>query len=683
MARCRFLQALAVVAVLLAVPGAGVAAGLQIEIDIGRAVHQAMDAENLRARVFLEQRQPRFELTADALSLPQPVGRVTELRLDCPAVDLGDRRLGCRDGRFSARAPGVTLDAAALEFHWDRSAGEIGFAMPWPGLFQGRGRIQGSADRTGLGLEFDLGGLDLSSLAASPLVPVPNLGVTIASGTLALSGRLDTREHLQSLRTDLRVAELAFSDAQGLRAGEGIAVAGRFVHRAGGFDIQLGFTDGAVFVDPWFLDFSEEGPVEMSVSRLQQTGTASWQAADALLRLGEHAVAHLQGLRTTGARLDRGEIRWEASRMDRVGELLLGPMLAGTVLGDSRYQGSGEGELSIAGGRLRAASASWGGFGLEDMRGRFGLDALSGQAHWRDDGPGQASFEFDRGGHLFGIPVGSFAVELDLEPRGVRVKEPVDIPTLDGALGVEILKVRMRPDGPEVEFEGAIRALNLETATRTLGWPPLSGKLAGVIPRVRYDIDGLRVDGRLLVQVFDGDIVLRDLRIRDLFGRAPTLEVSADIRRIELRRLTEAFDFGRVEGRVSGKAEDLLLVGWQPERMRLAIATADEDPGRRRISQRAVQNLTELGGGLQGAISAAFLQFFEDFGYRRIGFACDLEGKVCRMSGVADRADGSFVLVQGGGLPRIDVVGHNRRVDWPELIRRLNAVRDGPGPVVQ
>ncbi|AHF00010.1 hypothetical protein [Thioalkalivibrio paradoxus] len=680
------MQALTLVAGVLAAPGlnaADVARGLQIEIDIGRAVHEAMDAENLRARVFWVQRQPRFELAADALSLPQPVGRVTELRLECPAVELSDRRLACRDGRLSARAPGATLAAAALEFHWDRVAGEVGFAMPWPGLFGGRGRIQGVADPTGVNVDFELGDLDLPGLASSPLVPVPTLPVTMAEGTLALSGSLDTREGRQALRTELRVADLEFSDAQGLRAGEGIAVAGRFAHRAGGFDIQLGFTEGAVFVDPWFLDFSEEGPVAMSVSRLQQTGAASWQAADASLQLGGHAAAQAQALRYSGTRLDQGEIRWQAPRMDKLGELLLAPMLAGTVLGDSRYQGSGEGRLSIAGGRLRAASASWHRLGLEDMRGRFGLDAFSGQADWRDDGPGQAVLEFEQGGHVYGIPLGAFAAELDLEPRGFQVRQPVAIPTLDGALGIDFLRVRARPEGPEVEFEGGIRALNLEAATRSLGWPPLSGKLAGVIPRVTYDLDGLRVDGRLLVQVFDGDIVLRDLRIRDLFGRAPTLEVAADIHRIELRRLTEAFDFGRVEGRVSGEVEDLLLVGWQPERMRIAIATVDEAPGRRRISQRAVQNLTELGGGLQGAISAVFLQFFEDFGYRRIGFACDLEGRVCRMSGVADRADGSFVLVEGGGLPRIDVVGHNRRVDWPELIHRLNAVRDGPGPVVQ
>lgn len=183
--------------------------------------------------------------------------------------------------------------------------------------------------------------------------------------------------------------------------------------------------------------------------------------------------------------------------------------------------------------------------------------------------------------------------------------------------------------------------------------------------------------------MFNGEVVLRDVYIHDLLGYAPELGLSAEIQRLDLDPLTQAFDFGRVQGRISGHVRDLVMVDWSPVRMDLELMTPERDRGRRRISQRAVENITELGGGLQAAASSVFLRVFENFSYRRLGFRCELRGEVCTASGVADRPDSGFVLVQGGGIPQIQVIGYNRRVDWPELINRLATIQAGDGPVVQ
>jgi hypothetical protein len=43
-----------------------------------------------------------------------------------------------------------------------------------------------------------------------------------------------------------------------------------------------------------------------------------------------------------------------------------------------------------------------------------------------------------------------------------------------------------------------------------------------------------------------------------------------------------------------------------------------------------------------------------------------------------------FTIVQGAGLPRLDVVGHNRDVDWSTLVERIAAVGKGDvSPVVE
>jgi hypothetical protein len=660
--------------------------GFQLELDIDTAVHDAFAAENLRARVSWVARQPGFELRADSLRLPEPVGRIRDLYLSCPRVDLSADRLACAQASLSARAPDWHFDAAALAFDWDRSAGKVHFSVPWPGLFQGRGRVAGSIESGGLRLDLDLAGIDLQALIRSGLIPA-TLPVTVESGVAALSGQVDTRRQVPAVRGHLALSGLTFSDDAGLHAGEAVAFEGSLGHGADGAEIQLRFTDGAVFFDPWFLDFAEVGPVDVAVSGLRLgppgMGGRDLRAVSVALNLGDHATLHGEDLLYAGGRLERGEIAWEGHRLDVVGEWLAQPLLAGTMLGRTRFQGEARGSLSIAEGRPRAAQGHWQGLGMQDEDGRFALEGSAGALDWRDDVAGSDSRVSALAGEIYGLPVGAFDARLRLEPRGVLLLEPLFVPMLDGGPGVDALHVTVGPDGPKVEFEGGLRAMSLDLLTEALGWPRFAGKLAGIIPRVSYGADGLRVDGRLLVQVFDGEVVFSGLRIRDLFGVAPVLEVSADVRRLELELFTRAFDFGRVEGRLSGRVDDLMLVDWQLQRMRLALNTPLDDPGHRRISQRAVENLTAIGGGIQGALSMVFLRFFEDFSYRQLGFSCALDGEVCVVGGVADGPDGSFVLVQGGGLPRIEVIGHNRRVDWPELIRRLDAVREGPAPVVQ
>ena len=53
------------------------------------------------------------------------------------------------------------------------------------------------------------------------------------------------------------------------------------------------------------------------------------------------------------------------------------------------------------------------------------------------------------------------------------------------------------------------------------------------------------------------------------------------------------------------------------------------------------------------------------------------------MDGLSSAAN-SFSIVQGSGLPRLSVVGFNRRVDWPTLVERLVAVTEGDStPIIE
>jgi hypothetical protein len=191
---------------------------------------------------------------------------------------------------------------------------------------------------------------------------------------------------------------------------------------------------------------------------------------------------------------------------------------------------------------------------------------------------------------------------------------------------------------------------------------------------MRFEDGVFEVGGGLRVQAFEGEISVEHLRIRDPLGAVPVLTADARLRGLDLRALTQTFSFGRIEGHLDGDLQNLQLVAWEPDRFDLHLYTPPGDRSRRRISQRAVENLTELGSGLPGGLSASFLGVFEEFSYSAIDAKVGLRGSTAEIDGLA-RDGGGYYLVRGSGLPRIDVIGRNRRVAWQELVERLQQIQ--------
>jgi hypothetical protein len=115
-----------------------------------------------------------------------------------------------------------------------------------------------------------------------------------------------------------------------------------------------------------------------------------------------------------------------------------------------------------------------------------------------------------------------------------------------------------------------------------------------------------------------------------------------------------------------------------------AFATPLEDRSRHRISQKAVDNISSIGGGgVGGALSRSFLRIFEDFPYARLGIRCRLANGTCDMGGV-EAAPTGYYIVRGRLLPpRLDVIGYADRVNWNSLVAQLVAVTGRQGAVVE
>jgi hypothetical protein len=254
---------------------------------------------------------------------------------------------------------------------------------------------------------------------------------------------------------------------------------------------------------------------------------------------------------------------------------------------------------------------------------------------------------------------------------------------LDGSLLVDRLEIGWEQNkSRQLAFDGVLTPVSMERVSAALDWPPLSGTLSGVIPGLSLDQGTLEVKGNLLIGLFEGDVLVRNLHLSDLFGALPALTANLQLRGLDLETLTRTFGFGKITGRLEGEVQGLRLEGWHPVAFVARFATPAEDSTPHRISQQAVENLSALGGGVSGAVSRGFLGLFQDFNYDRLGIGCRLQDGVCQMEGVAPAEQG-YYLVVGRGVPQINVIGFNRGVDWNELVARLiRAVEAGP-PVVQ
>jgi hypothetical protein len=187
------------------------------------------------------------------------------------------------------------------------------------------------------------------------------------------------------------------------------------------------------------------------------------------------------------------------------------------------------------------------------------------------------------------------------------------------------------------------------------------------------------LDGGLSVNVFDGFVDITRLSLQGPFSASPVLTADVQLRQLDLGAMTSVFDFGSITGRMDGSIDELRLVNWTPVAFKASLLAG----GGGRISQRAVNNLTAVGGGSAAAgLQGAVLKLFKTFGYKRIGLNCTLQASVCHMSGLDNEADG-YTIVEGSGLPRLQVIGHQSQVDWPTLVRRLKSAIEGNGPEVR
>ena len=337
-----------------------------------------------------------------------------------------------------------------------------------------------------------------------------------------------------------------------------------------------------------------------------------------------------------------------------------------------------DGRLRLQGTGIKELAVEFDDVHIDDEDQRFSLSALSGQMELTSDVQSVASQLTWEGASIYRIDLGGGKVGFSSQEGQITLTDWTDVAVLDGALRIDSFSIEgLATLDAAVTIGGELTPISLSTLTQALGWPLMNGKVFGSIPRISYRDGSLKLTGDLSVGVFDGTIIVRNLQVEGLFGLIPRLYVDVDVERIDLEQLTSTFSFGRISGRLGGHIHKLELDAWQPVYFEAAFATPETDDAPHRISQQAVNNLGVLGGG-GAALSGGLLSFFKEYSYDRLGISCRLYNGFCELGGVAETADGFYLLTAGGLRPPwINVKGAGRSIGWQTLMAGLRRIARG------
>ena len=350
-------------------------------------------------------------------------------------------------------------------------------------------------------------------------------------------------------------------------------------------------------------------------------------------------------------------------------------------------EGSLSGRIGFDADGLQRFAFDAQGLGVAAADGAFAFSGVDGGIDWQGDSDRPPTALAWRSAALFGIPFGGADARLQSRSGTVTLAQVIAVSVFGGEIKLERLTLQPRsPRGERYAASISLGGIEMSQLSAAFGWPAFPGKLSGGIPEVEFSGDVVALHGGLDLYVFDGHLGLNSLVLERPFGVAPSLGANVHFENLDLEQVTSAFSFGGMSGRLFGTINGLRLVDWSPVAFDAWLRTQ----GGGRMSYKAVNDLTSIGGGggMSAGLQTMALKLFDTFGYRQLGLRCRLREQVCMMAGIdppaeTDSATGGYTIAEGSGVPRITIVGHRRRVDWPTLVGRLQEATQGQGPVVE
>jgi hypothetical protein len=639
---------------------------------------------------LLSDEKTRVTVTARTATLPDPIGQLTGLALICDAPVIAEPRFGCDAGRLTARGGPTGSVDMRIKAGLRSDSGVTTFAGKGLAVAGTQVSLEGRMDERGWEVKAVSGAARLSALRKfiAPWFALP-ADVT-GDGEVRLEGTLADRGAglLADLSAKLDAVDLT-NEASTIVTDK-LAASARLRLEPRGKDsylvVEARGRGGQLLVNPVYFDFGAN-PLEMD---MRGTLGSELLVVDSM-RLKQARLLDMDGsgrLNLAGETpLLSGDFRLNRVEFPAAFASYVAIPLATSLIGDARTSGSLSGQVSIRDNapvalRLRPEKLSF-----SANKGSLHLEQMDGEIFWAPAGDADAEvskLSWASGG-AYGLSGGATSMEFVAYGANFALTRPAKLPVFDGAIAIENFAMgNLGAKDMEVAFKGEVEPISMPLLAKAFGWPEFAGTLAASIPGVRLRHNVLTFDGNVESQVFGGRITGSNIRLQDPLGNFPQFFADVRARDLDLELVTRTFEVGTITGKLEADVLGLELFAWTPQAFDARLATPKGDKSRHRISAKAVSSLSNVGGGGGGVVQAlqsGVLKFFDDYSYEKLGIRCRLVGDVCEMSGIEPAPNG-YYIVKGSGLPRIDIVGSQGRVNWNSLMSSI-ATADFGGTTVQ
>jgi hypothetical protein len=213
---------------------------------------------------------------------------------------------------------------------------------------------------------------------------------------------------------------------------------------------------------------------------------------------------------------------------------------------------------------------------------------------------------------------------------------------------------------------------------------PARGSVHGKLDPVEISGDEITSKGKIEADFFGGTMSITNPGVYGIFSSTPAIYLDARWKGVLLGELTKGTPFGKVEGVLDGHVKGLEVAEGEPQKFDLLMETVPQEGIPQTISTKAVDNITQIGGG-QGALTGLFASIFKEFPYEKIGIHATLENDLFRINGTI-KEDGKEYFVKRGGFSGVNIVNQNPEnvISFKDMVKRIKRVAtSGREPIVE
>jgi len=620
----------------------------------------------------------KFSLSAKKLTLPAPLDALQFFAIQCQSFIWQEKNIRCKQGyaQLKSRLFGKQAFRFTLQIKNKRAV----FKLSHLKIFGGNIKLTLQEKRGYWTAKLQAKKINLQKI--QKFLALKTIDSVSGKGTVSaqLSGSMSQLE--QAILSAL-ISELSIQDATGKLASEALTLHSELKLKKQGkkwqWQIEQSLSKGAVYVEPVYLEIQKKQPISLTAAGSLDTIHKKINLSSA--QLNHQSIAHAKAQAVIfyqdSLMLQQANIQFYADNLAAISSIYIAPFLEGKPFQDIILQGSLSAILAIENQALHQAHLNFNNLHVASQQQNLSIEQLGGTLYWNrlwEDK--QASNLHWQTLNIKDIPFAATQLDFSLAAQQLQLLKPARLGLLDGTLSIEKFHFKSNPDDESaVTLRARLEQLSLSKLSEALHWQnTLSGTLSGYIPSVSYQQKKLTLEGGLKMQLFDGEIRISQLAASGLLTDFSQFYIDLEFENLDLNEVTKKFPVGRIQGRLSGFAHNVYLENWQPIGFYAWLGTPEEDSSVHKISHRAVRNIASLGGSSAAdVISRGVLSWFDDFGYDRLGIGCYLHQGVCQMTGASAAREG-YYLIKGGGIPSIDIIGFNTRVNWTTLVNRLKRI---------